>query len=160
MDPGVFKPPTVAFFPNSFSLSGQGLVVGSLCKTSSSGDRWIQGLMRGLPRALFLRGNPLLHPLRELIGLQASKMLVKRDASRRTSHDGPSSDDSSSQGYDFVIAPCPRRAIRKATRWGDASSSLADEEAANVVEGQAVREAREARASDIIQKAERPLQVD
>jgi hypothetical protein len=116
MDPGVFKPPTVAFFPNSFSLSGQGLVVGSLCKTSSSGDRWIQGLMRGLPRALFLRGNPLLHPLRELIGLQASKMLVKRDASRRTSHDGPSSDDSSSQGYDFVIAPCPRRAIRKANR--------------------------------------------
>jgi hypothetical protein len=59
-----------------------------------------------------------------------------------------------------VIAPCPRRATRKATRQGDASSSLADEEAANVAEGQAVSDAREARASDIIQKVERPLWAD
>jgi hypothetical protein len=85
---------------------------------------------------------------------------VKRAASQRTSHDDPSSSDSSSRDDDFVIAPRPRRATRKATRRGDASSSQADEEAANVAEGQAVRDAREARASDIIQKVERPLRAD
>jgi hypothetical protein len=59
-----------------------------------------------------------------------------------------------------VIAAHPRRATRKATRSGDASSSQADEEAANVAEGQAIREARDVRASYIIQKVERPLQDD
>jgi hypothetical protein len=84
-------------------------------------------------------------------------MPVKRASSRRTSRDDPCSDDSSSQGDNFFIAPRPRRAIRKATRRGDASSSQTDEEAANVVEGQTVREAR---GSDIIQKDERPLRAD
>jgi hypothetical protein len=73
------------------------------------------------------------------------------DASQeRVPHDDPSSSDSSSRDDDFVIAPCPRRATRKATRRGDASSSQADEEATNVADGQAIRDAREARASDII----------
>jgi hypothetical protein len=55
-----------------------------------------------------------------------------------------------------VIQPQPRCAIRKT----HASPSRAIEEAANIAEGQAVREAREARASDIIQKVERPLRAD
>jgi hypothetical protein len=87
-------------------------------------------------------------------------MPVKRAASQRVSRDDPSSSDSSSRDDDFVIAPCPRRATRKATQRGDASSSQADEEAANVAEGQAIRDAREARASDIIQKVEHPLWAD
>jgi hypothetical protein len=40
------------------------------------------------------------------------------------------------------------------------SSSHGDEEAANMAEGQVVRQAREERASDIIQKVEHPLQAD
>jgi hypothetical protein len=87
-------------------------------------------------------------------------MPVKRAASRRVSHDDPSSGDSSSRDDDFVIAPRPRRATRKATRRGDASSSPADVEVTNVAEGQAVSDAREARASDIIHKVERPLRTD
>jgi NAD(P)H-dependent flavin oxidoreductase YrpB (nitropropane dioxygenase family) len=87
-------------------------------------------------------------------------MLVKRAASHQASRDDLPSDDSSSQGDDFVISPCPRRATRKTTRQGDASSSQGDEEATNMAEGQAVRQAREARASDIIQKVEHPLQDD
>jgi hypothetical protein len=59
-----------------------------------------------------------------------------------------------------VIAPCLRRETRKATQRGDASSSQADEEVANVAEGQAVREAREARSSDIIQNVEHTIQAD
>jgi NAD(P)H-dependent flavin oxidoreductase YrpB (nitropropane dioxygenase family) len=88
------------------------------------------------------------------------QMPVKRVASQRASRGDPSSGDSSSRDDDFVIAPHPRRATRKATQCGDVSSSQADEEAANVAEGQAVRDAREAKASDIIQKVERPLRTD
>jgi hypothetical protein len=87
-------------------------------------------------------------------------MHVKRTASHRASNDDLPSDDSSSQGDYFVIAPRPRRTTRKTTRRGDASSSHGDEEATNMAEGQAVRLAREERASDIIQKVERPLQAD
>jgi hypothetical protein len=87
-------------------------------------------------------------------------MSVKRATSHRTSRDDPSSDDSSSREDDFVIAPRLRRETRKATRRGDASSSQADEEVANVAEGQAVREAREARSSDIIQNVEHTIQAD
>jgi hypothetical protein len=86
-------------------------------------------------------------------------MPLKRTASLQASHDDLPSDDSSSQGDDFVIAPRPRRTTRKTTRRGDASSSHGDEEAANMAEGQAVRQAREERTSDIIQKVERPLQT-
>jgi hypothetical protein len=56
-----------------------------------------------------------------------------------------------------VIVPHPWRATRKATRRGDASSSQADKEAANVVEGQPIKEAR---SNDTIQKVERPLRTD
>jgi hypothetical protein len=87
-------------------------------------------------------------------------MPVKRTASCRASHDDLLSNDSSSQGDDFVIAPCPKRTRRKTTRRGDVSSSHGDEESANMAEGQAVRQAREERASDIIQKVERPLRAD
>jgi hypothetical protein len=87
-------------------------------------------------------------------------MPIRRATSQRASRDDPSSDDSSSRGDDFVIAPRPRRETRKATQQGDASSSQANEEATKVVEGQAVRDAREARASDIIQKVEHPLWAD
>jgi hypothetical protein len=59
-----------------------------------------------------------------------------------------------------MIAPRLRRTIRKATRRGDASSSHHDEEDANMAEGQTVRQAREERASDIIQKVECPLRAD
>jgi hypothetical protein len=76
-------------------------------------------------------------------------MPIRRATSQRASRDDPSSDDSSSRGDDFVIAPRPRRETRKAS-----------EEATKVVEGQAVRDAREARASDIIQKVEHPLWAD
>jgi hypothetical protein len=61
---------------------------------------------------------------------------------------------------EMIPPPRPRRTTRKATWRGDASSSQADEEAANVTESQAVKDAREARASDIIQKVERPLRAD
>jgi hypothetical protein len=84
-------------------------------------------------------------------------MPVKIAASRQTSCDDVPSDDSSSQGDDFVIAPRPRRTTRKTTRRGDESSSQGDEEAANMAEDQPVRQVREARSSDIIQKVERPL---
>jgi hypothetical protein len=85
-------------------------------------------------------------------------MPTKQLASRWHSHDDPSSDDSSSRGDDqFVIAPHPRRETRKSTHRGEASSSQADEEAANKVEGRAIHEAREARERVEIQKVERPL---
>jgi hypothetical protein len=87
-------------------------------------------------------------------------MLVKRAAGRRASRYDLPFDDSSSQGDNFVIAPRPRRTTRKITQRGDASSSQGDEEAANMAEGQAVHQAREARASDIIQKVEHPLRAD
>jgi hypothetical protein len=86
-------------------------------------------------------------------------MPIKRAASHRASHDDLPSDDSSSQEDEFVITPHPRRTTGKYTRRCDVSSSHGDEEAANMVEGQAVRQAREERASDIIQKVERPLRV-
>jgi hypothetical protein len=78
------------------------------------------------------------------------QMPLKRTASRRASHDDLPSDDSSRQGDGFLIAPRPRRTTRKTTRRGDASSSRHDEEAANMAEGQAVCQAREKMASDII----------
>jgi hypothetical protein len=87
-------------------------------------------------------------------------MSVKRVASRRASRDDPSSGDSSSWDDDFVIAPCPRRATRKATQWGDTNSSQAGEEAANIADDRVVGEAREARESEIIQKVGRPLQAE
>jgi hypothetical protein len=49
-----------------------------------------------------------------------------------------------------MIAPHPRRTTRKTTRCGEASSFHHDEEAANMAGGQAVRQAREERASDMI----------
>jgi hypothetical protein len=87
-------------------------------------------------------------------------MPLKRTVSRRPSHDDLPSDNSSSQGDDFMIAPRPRRTTRKTTRQGDASSSHHDEEAANMAEGQVVHQAREERASDIIQKVQHPLWAD
>jgi hypothetical protein len=80
-------------------------------------------------------------------------MPIKRTVSRQAYHDDFPSDDSSSHGDDFVIAPHPRRTTRKTTRRGD-------EEVANMTEGQTVRQVREERASDIIQKVERPLRAD
>jgi hypothetical protein len=85
---------------------------------------------------------------------------VKRTASHRASHDDLLSNDSSSQGDDFGIAPRPRRTTRKTTQRGNASSSQGDEEASNMTEGQAIRQASEERASDIIQKVEHPLWAD
>jgi hypothetical protein len=87
-------------------------------------------------------------------------MPIKRTASHRTSRDDLPSDDSSSQGDDFVIDLHPKRTTRKTTRRDDASSSHSDEEATNMAGGQAVRQAREERANDIIQKVECPLQED
>jgi hypothetical protein len=83
-------------------------------------------------------------------------MRSKRAASRAASQEESPSDDSSSGGDDqFVILPRPRRATRK-IRAG-ASSSRATEEAVDMAEGRAIREAREARESDMIQKVEHPL---
>jgi hypothetical protein len=87
-------------------------------------------------------------------------MPLKRTTSRQPSHDDLPSDDSSSQGDDFMIAPHPTRTTKKTTRRGDASSSHHDEKATNMAEGQAIRQAREERASDIIQKVEHPLRAD
>jgi hypothetical protein len=56
-----------------------------------------------------------------------------------------------------VIAPRTRRETRKTTQRGEASSSQAAVEDADMVEGHVVYEAREARARDEIQKVERPL---
>jgi hypothetical protein len=58
-----------------------------------------------------------------------------------------------------MIAPHPRITTRKTTRRGDACSSHHDEEATNMAKGQAVHQAREERASDIIQKVEHPLRT-
>jgi hypothetical protein len=88
------------------------------------------------------------------------QMLDKRTASRRASRDDLSSGDSSSRDDDFMIAPHPRRVTSKVSQRSGASSSQADEAAANIAKGQAVHEAREARESEIIQKAERPLRAD
>jgi hypothetical protein len=83
-------------------------------------------------------------------------MHSSKAASRATSQEESASADSSSGGdVQFIIAPQPRRAVRK-TR-ARASSSRADTEAADITEGRAVREAREARESGIIQKVEHPL---
>jgi hypothetical protein len=85
-------------------------------------------------------------------------MLAKRAAGRQTSQEEIISDDSSSRGDDqFVISPRPRRVTRKASRGCGASSSWDDEEAARVAEGRVVAAAREAKASHVIQKVERPL---
>jgi hypothetical protein len=85
-------------------------------------------------------------------------MHVKRVASRRASQDQTASDDSSSGGHDqFVNSTHTRRATRKSSHRGGGSSSQVDEEAGRVVEGHVVAVAREARASGIIQKVERPL---
>jgi hypothetical protein len=85
-------------------------------------------------------------------------MPTKRAVGRRLSQEEIASDDSSSRGDDqFVISLQPRRATRKASHGGAASSSRGDVEAARVTEGHAVAAAREARASGIIHKVERPL---
>jgi hypothetical protein len=64
------------------------------------------------------------------------QMSAKRLASKRASHDDPSSDNSASGGDDqFVISPRPRRESRKSTCRGEASSIQADEEAAQIAEG-------------------------
>jgi hypothetical protein len=81
------------------------------------------------------------------------QMRSKRATSRSASQEDVD-DDCSSKEEQYVIQPRPRRATRK-TR---ASSSRAAAEAANTTKGQAVREAREARASGIIQQVQRPLQ--
>jgi hypothetical protein len=74
-------------------------------------------------------------------------MPTKRAVGRRLSQEEIASDDSSSRGDDqFVISLQPRRATRKASHGGAASSSRG-----------AVAAAREARASGIIHKVERPL---
>jgi hypothetical protein len=52
------------------------------------------------------------------------------------------------------------RETRKSTRRGEASSSQANEEAANMATGRAAREAREQRASDEIHKVKGPHQAD
>jgi hypothetical protein len=57
----------------------------------------------------------------------------------------------------LVISPHPRGVTRKQSHGGEGSSSHADEEAARITRGHAVVVAREARASDIIQKVEHPL---
>jgi hypothetical protein len=80
-------------------------------------------------------------------------MRSKRAASKSSSQEDVD-DDSSSGEEQYVIQPRPRHATRK-TR---ASSSRATTKAAGMVEGQAVHEAREARASGIIQKVQCPLQ--
>jgi hypothetical protein len=64
-------------------------------------------------------------------------MHSKRAASMAASQED-TIDNSSSGEEQFVIQPRPRRAIRK-TR---ATSSCTAEEAANMVEGQAIREER------------------
>jgi hypothetical protein len=88
-------------------------------------------------------------------------MSIKRSASRQASQGEIASDDSSSGGHEqFVISPRPRRATRKAACGGEGSSSRADEEDARIIEGHVVATAREARASDVIQKLECPLKLD
>jgi hypothetical protein len=82
-------------------------------------------------------------------------MCSKQAISSATSQED-TTDDSSSGEEQFVIQPQPRHARRKT----HASSLRTTEEVADMAEGQAVREAREARASDIIQKVERPLWAD
>jgi hypothetical protein len=88
-------------------------------------------------------------------------MPVKRSASRQASQGEIASDDSSCGGHEhFVISPHPRRTTRKVAHGGEGSSSQADEEDTRVAEGSAVAAAREARASDVIQKVERLLKPD
>jgi hypothetical protein len=88
-------------------------------------------------------------------------MPAKRADSRRASQEEIAYDNSSSGGDDqFVISPQPRRITRKASHGNGASSSWTDEEATRVVEGRAMVAAREARASDVIQKVEHPLRPD
>jgi hypothetical protein len=85
-------------------------------------------------------------------------MLTKRAANRLASQEEIVSDDSSSEGDDqFVISLRPRRVTKKASHGRGVSSSRADEEAAWVLEGCAVVAIREARASNVIHKVERPL---
>jgi hypothetical protein len=85
-------------------------------------------------------------------------MPVKRFASWRAF---TAFDDSSSWGNDrLVISPRPRRAAQKQSRGGEGSSSHADEEVERIAEGRVVAATREARASDVIQKVERPLKPD
>jgi hypothetical protein len=87
-------------------------------------------------------------------------MPIKRLASRRASHDDPSSDDSASGEDDqFVISPRPRRETMKSTCRGEASSSQADEEAARIAEGRAAAATRDTRATDEIYKGECPLKL-
>jgi hypothetical protein len=92
------------------------------------------------------------------ISISRVKMLVKRIASQRASRDDTSSGDSSNRGDNYVIAPHPRRETRKTTRRATESSFWAAAEAADLAEGRAIHEAREAKESGIIQKVERPLQ--
>jgi hypothetical protein len=83
------------------------------------------------------------------------QMRSKRAANRSASQEDVD-DDSSSGEEQYVIQPQLRRATRKT----HASSSRAAAEAADTAEGQAVREAREARASGIIQQVQHPLKLD
>jgi hypothetical protein len=93
--------------------------------------------------------------------VQSLQVPMKRSASRRTSQGEIASDDSSSGGHDqFVISPRPRRATRKASHGGEGSSSQADKEESRITEGRVVAATRDARASDVIQKVERPLKLD
>jgi hypothetical protein len=92
------------------------------------------------------------------LSINRVKMLVKRTTSRRASRDDTSSGDSSNSGDNYVITPHPRRETRKTTQWAAESSFWAAAEAADLAEGRAIREAREARESGIIQKVEHPLQ--
>jgi hypothetical protein len=94
------------------------------------------GLTESLCPSFFDPFFHLLHSTASLsIHMNHVQMPVKRTASRRASRDDLPSDDSSSQGDNFVIAPHPRRTTRKTTQQGDVSSSHGDEEATNMAEG-------------------------
>jgi hypothetical protein len=82
-------------------------------------------------------------------------MRSKQAASRAASQED-TTDDSSSGQEQYVIQPWPRRTTMKT----HASSSHAAAEATNMVEGQVVHEAREARASVTIQQVQCPLWPD
>jgi hypothetical protein len=82
--------------------------------------------------------------------------MCSRQAASRAASQEDTTDDSSSGEEQYVIQPQPRRTTRK-TR---ATTSQAAAKATNMVEGQAVSQAREARASDIIYKVEHPLRAN
>jgi hypothetical protein len=90
--------------------------------------------------------------------VQSLQMPVKRSTSQWAS---ATFDDSSSGGNDqFIISPHSKGATRKQSHGGEGSSIHANEEAERITEGHDVAAARGAKASDIIQKVEHPLNLD